>query len=35
MYKADKYNLSNNIKLDYSDGMAFSDYMETIQKILK
>ena len=35
MYKADKYNISDKIKLDHSDGMAFSGYMKTIQSLLK
>lgn len=32
IYKADKYNISTNIKLDHGDGMAFSDYMKTMKE---
>jgi len=35
VYGADKYNISQNIKFKDNDGIAFSDYMETMQKLLK
>lgn len=35
VYDSNKYNLDSDIKLDHTDGMAFSDYIETMVALTK